>query len=286
MSLIEQHISKVNNWTIEYCNKVIFEFERFLSIKISDNNVYPSNDINKLWESIILNTEFYINYCNQKFNKIIYFNQIENNDETTKKNKILNLFKLYKTMYGEFKYPEVWNYTITLTPNDINTIMNSLNTQNNVLTMPQNDILNQNQTQNQTQNQNQINTIPNYQQNKPVNGEIKLYFYFKDSVPSNATQFDKKIVGYIPTNQTDTVESLKNLILNDIKIDKNNVNILLHPEIVINGLDKYVYFFSTNTSSLKSTIFLKDLVAKSYNFLIIEMTSGQQINNNLFNFNK
>lgn len=284
MSLIEQHISKTNNWTIEYCNKVIFEFERFLSIKISDNNVYPSNDINKLWESIILNTEFYINYCNQKFNKIIYFNQIENNDETTKKNKILNLFKLYKTMYGEFKYPEVWNYTIILTPNDINTIMNSLNTQNtqntqnNILAIPQNEI------QNQTQNQ--INSIPNYQQNKPANGEIKLYFYFKDSVPPNATQFDKKIVGYTPTNQTDTVESLKNLILNDIKIDKNNINILLHPEITINGLDKYVYFFSTNTSTLKSTIFLKDLVAKSYNFLIIEMISGQQNNNNLFIFNK
>jgi hypothetical protein len=274
MSLIEQHICKINNWTIEYCNKVIFEFERFISIKINENNIYPSNDINKLWESIILNTEFYINYCNQKFNKIIYFNQIENGDETTKKHKILNLFKLYKNMYGEFKYPEVWNYTITLTPNDINIFMNSMN------------IHNQQNNENQIQNQNQINTIPNYQQNKPVNGEIKLYFYFKDSVPQNAIQFDKKMIGYTSTNPNDTVESLKNLILNDVKIDKNNINILLHPEIAISGLDKYIYFFSTNNSILKSTIFLKDLVSKSYNFLIIEMISGQQNNNNLLVFGK
>ena len=71
MSSFEEQLAKYNDWSLDYCKKVIFEFERFITIRANNNDTSPPDKIEKLWHSLILNTEFYINYCNNKFGKII-----------------------------------------------------------------------------------------------------------------------------------------------------------------------------------------------------------------------
>jgi hypothetical protein len=54
MSSFEEQIANNFKWSLEYCNKVIFEYERFLTLKLTSNNIVPSIDIYKLWKYHIL----------------------------------------------------------------------------------------------------------------------------------------------------------------------------------------------------------------------------------------
>ena len=96
MSTFEQKIANLNNWTIELTHKIIFEYDRFLSIKSSNPDLIPPDKIEKLWKFHILLTENYYNYCNQKFNKIIHYDHTLLYTSAEKLNKILTTIKIYK----------------------------------------------------------------------------------------------------------------------------------------------------------------------------------------------
>jgi len=72
MSTFEEKISQFYGWNLDLTKQIIFEYERFLQIKSIQNDVVPSEKINMCWEYHILNMEFYFNYSNTKFNKIIF----------------------------------------------------------------------------------------------------------------------------------------------------------------------------------------------------------------------
>ena len=50
MSIFEQKIAKLNGWTIELTHKIIFEYERFLSLKSTNPDLIPPDKINKIWK--------------------------------------------------------------------------------------------------------------------------------------------------------------------------------------------------------------------------------------------
>jgi hypothetical protein len=78
MVLFEEKVATHYKWTLELTNKIIFEYERFMKIRSSNEDTYPPNKIEDLWKFHILCTENYINYSNNKFNKIIYHDNMIN----------------------------------------------------------------------------------------------------------------------------------------------------------------------------------------------------------------
>jgi len=270
MNSFEEQISKHYKWTLDYSNKVIFEYERFLTLKSTESKVIPSNDIDKLWRYHIYNVNNYTNYCVNKFKKIINYNLEKNIEED--KNNFYATINYYKMTFGEFKYPEVWNYTLSITINEVNTILNApkqqhyqqINNENSIWKIP-----NQVTYQQTYQQTNQQINIPSYVENKPNQGEFKVFIYFKN-VMNGYESYDKKIIPYISSNQFETIDMFKDLVSKTININKNIFNISLHPNILINALDKFTYLLN---NYLKSNILLKDLLNKGYNFFIIEINN-------------
>lgn len=273
MSTFEENIAKYHNWDIILCNKVIFEYERFLFLKSYYLDAFPSEYIKKLWQYHILNTEHYFNYCMSKFNKIIHHNINDYIDSTNCDNKIIGTINEYKKNFGNFMYYEVWK-------NDINYLYNLLSPE--IPLSKSTDI-----------NNNTIicycpsdTTIPSYHHNKPLDTELKLYFIFsgmyRTNKKNNYLNFHKKIIVYTPKNDNETIDTLKDLIINDIHIDKKLINIKVHPEIKINVTDTDSLFDYSNKLNVKSPLFscdhklystssLNDLISKSYNFLIVKI---------------
>ena len=108
MSNFEEQIAIYNEWTNEYCKKVIAEYERFITLRANNPNIWPSDDIRNLWHFHILNTEMYSQFCLGKFNKIIHYNPTETLNKEIKKNNLINTIIAYKNLFGNFLYPEVW----------------------------------------------------------------------------------------------------------------------------------------------------------------------------------
>lgn len=255
MSSFEENIARYNNWSIHFCNKVIFEFERFIFIRANNSNTSPSDLIDKLWHSLILNTEFYIDYCLKKFGKIIHHNAFDSFDLNQRKIRIINTINIYKSTYGSFMYPEIWNCNFDLSIYDIEKLAHL-----NIL-FPQ--INKENEIQ-----------IPSYKENQPQPDYIKLYINYQNV--EKAGSFNKKIIEYKPT-LIDTVDELKDLISNELKVEKNNIALLPHPEL------KQRNYMNTINDEIRNNLLLKNLMNSTCNFFIIEITDS--LHNNMYQFN-
>ena len=249
MSSFEENIAKYNNWSIDFCNKVIFEFERFISIRSNNPNTSPSDYIDKLWHSIILNTEFYIDYCLKKFGKIIHHNTFDSFDLNQRKIRIINTINIYKSTYDSFMYPEIWNCNFDLSISDMEKLahVNTLSPQ-----IP----------------------IPSYNENKPQPDYIKLYINYQNV--EKAGSLNKKIIEYKP-NLIDTVDKFKDFISNELKVEKNNIALLPHPEL------KQKNHMNTINDEIINNLLLKNLMNSTCNFFIIEITDS--FHNNMYQFN-
>lgn len=224
MLTIEEQLYKYYNWTSEYSKKVIFEYERFLYLRSQYNNILPPDIIDKLWMYHILNIDNYINYCLEKFKFIIIYEPLDrlNND---KNNKILNFYNIYKTIYNEIKYPEVWtiNYNISI---------------ENLIKI--------------------INHYPEYKVNQNKN-EIKVFVLYKDQTKNYPN--NKQIFTLYPNNN-DNIDGLLNFLSYNLNINKYSINIYPHPDIKINDNgyilvnNKINNFITLNTLLSKSIDFL------------------------------
>jgi hypothetical protein len=277
MSNFEDQISKHYNWTLEYYNKVGVEYERFMILKSNINQVLPSDDIEKLWIYHLYTTDNYSNYCLSKFNKIINYTIIKKTD-TDYKNNFYQTINYYKNTFGEFKFPEIWNCTISITVLEIESIIKQINPQMQILTIPSQTFIQQPLIQQPVNNENsiwklsknnQVN-IPSYIINKPSQGEIKVYIYFKSFVPYGSDAFDKKIIPYVSNNQNETVDLFKDVISKSTNINKNIIFMKIHPDISLTMMDKITYVLN---DYVKPNILIKDLLNKGYNFFIIEINN-------------
>jgi hypothetical protein len=266
----EEQIAKYNNWTLVYTNKVIQEYERFMHLKsINSTNIslklIPSDDIDKLWQYHILSTELYYNYCMNKFNKIIHYNPsnainpfclLSNLNE--RREELLNTLKCYKLTYQNFINPEVWNTKLTLCLS-INDIEKNINLQYQFNLQPNQFNLQPNQFNLQP---NQF-VQPSYLQNKPEKDQIKIYIYYTNQILPGL--YNKQIIQLLPS-ETDTIDKLKDLIALELKINKTQIKISPHSEIL-----PYTYRAFIHNNELNQFILLKNLIINGCNFFIIEI---------------
>jgi hypothetical protein len=103
-----EFIGKYNNWSNHYLSQVQFEYERFLELRNQNENLSPSDSIDKFWHVHILDTKSYLNYCVSKFGKIIHHNPADSLDQPARKIRFgLTLIK-YKEKFGSPVYREIW----------------------------------------------------------------------------------------------------------------------------------------------------------------------------------
>ena len=143
MSSFEEQIAIYNEWSNEYCSKVIAEYERFIILRSNNFNIFPSDDIKDVWHFHILNTEMYSKFCLEKFGKIIHYSPIEMLNTEIKKNNLINTIISYKNLFGNFLYPEVWECNLKMCVLDLenlnkNNITNISPFQNNNSIFPPN----------------------------------------------------------------------------------------------------------------------------------------------------
>lgn len=282
MTMNEHIIAKFNNWTLDLTVKIIFEYERFLSIKSSNPDLIPSDKIDKLWKFHILSTENYYNYCNQKFNKIIHYDNTQLLTSDEKLNKILTTIQIYKNFFGNIANPEVWSLNCEFNFNDLEKVVSVINN-NKILSQqmilyPQPMITYSQQTISNSQPVVSLNNqehIPIYILNKPPIEHIKIYVKYQNinkPGPYNLQLIDYK---YLPT---DNYENIKQIISNNTLYSVKNIKLVPHPDIY-NKNFLNIYNGEINSKiNVSSIIALCDfIIAEIYEFEIIQ-------NNNIFGF--
>lgn len=163
MEFAKNELVKHYNFSIDYVNKIAYEYEKFMEIKNLDNDCSPSDDIDLLWHQIILDTEFYYNYCINRFNKIIHHKPQNAIDQKERKIRLKKTIELYKNTFSEQPDEQVWNVNNNI---DINTNTNT-NTETN------NELININ-----------VIKIPSYKMNFNVN-KLDTIYSIKQKIKTN-----------------------------------------------------------------------------------------------------
>ena len=285
MTSFEQKIANYNNWSIEYTNDVIFEYERFLLIKSNNIDSIPSDKIEKLWKFHILSMENYKNYCNQKFNKIINYDHTNEISSEEKLKKIINTIKIYKCMFGTVLYPDIWSFECKFTFADLDKISFFFETlPQPIFSQP---IFSQ-PINSQPINSQPINSqpifsqpifsqqifsqpqIPDYKSNRPVKDHIKIYIKYQN--PNKHSQ-NMKLVDYkfLPN---DSYQTIKQIISFEEQYPVKNIKITPHPEILNKN------FLNIITNEINEYFLVSSLI-NYYDFIIAEIYENEiQTKNN------
>ena len=289
MSTFEEQIAIYHNWSIEYCNKVIFEYERFLYLKADNSNMIASNDIYKLWQYHILTTEIYTTYCLTKFGKVINHNPFVEMNKENRNNRFVQTLEEYIKRFSNIMYQEVWTCNIELPINLISQVIQpyttiiptipTIQTPNMIHSIPSTMSMSQLASSPMpisipipisTPIQNNIFNIKNseyppYFTNKPSSSsELKIYIVYKTNYNG---MHNKETITYIP-QQYDNIDKLKDLLSLNLNVKKENISLYLHPEIMVNIFDKNKII---KNNLLNNENKLTDLIAKLYNFIICEI---------------
>jgi hypothetical protein len=108
LNYLVDYISEYYNWLNEYTKMVVYEYDKFMEIVNSTNNLrlIPPDDIEKCWQAHILDTELYYKYCIEKFGRMIHYKPIL--DHINKRENIQKTYKLYLEKYGNTKNKIIW----------------------------------------------------------------------------------------------------------------------------------------------------------------------------------
>ena len=108
--------ARYNEWDRPMCEKVRFEYERFMELRATNPNLSPPDQIDKFWHTHILDTNSYLSYCLTQWNRIIHHNPAEAQDQLARAIRLSNTLTVYKETYGNFTHPEVWAQEKPLAP--------------------------------------------------------------------------------------------------------------------------------------------------------------------------
>ncbi len=108
--------ARYNGWDRLMCEKVKFEYERFMELRATNSNLSPPDQIDKFWHTHILDTNSYLSYCLTQWNRIIHHNPAEAQDQLARAIRLSNTLTVYKETYGNFTHPEVWAQEKPLAP--------------------------------------------------------------------------------------------------------------------------------------------------------------------------
>lgn len=263
MTSFEQKIANYNNWSIEFTKNVIFEYERFLSIKSNDIDSIPSDKIEEVWKFHILSTENYQNYCNQKFNKFIHYDQTKEFSSEEKLKKIINTLTIYKNMFGIVIYPDVWTLECKFSFLDLDKLslfFGILNPQTQSIIPQTQSIIPQTQ-------------IPDYKSNRPQKDHIKIYIKYQNQYkpgPYNMELIDYKY------QMNESFQTLKQIICKNTSYPVKNIKITPHPEILNKN------FLNITNGEINHSLHLS-LTINYCDFVIVEIYENEiPTNKNLF----
>lgn len=105
--IIEQVIKKFQ-WPNNYAKDVATEYSRFLTLRSNNNNLSPSDDIDKFWHQHILNTKHYYDYCFNHHTKIIHHNPTDSYDQASRQIRLNNTMNAYIIKFKTFVNKNVW----------------------------------------------------------------------------------------------------------------------------------------------------------------------------------
>jgi hypothetical protein len=255
-----QTISIYNKWTLDLTKKIQFEYERFLILKNSNSNLSPSNLIDMFWHTHILDTKSYLQYCQDKFKKIIHHNPADSFDQKLRSIRLANTLVSYKELFGNYVYPEIWL-------SDLKKENSKINNTNSNLPNPPNP---SNKTTSINLEKEQL-ILPLYKDNIVSDLDIiKIFvFYSFDSGYSKPKEFldgtwnfkkwkpnnnplDRKILTYKITNKNITMEDLKIMISQKTGHPDYAIVIKPHPTYkkILDAYEKIKYD-NSKTSSIK-----------------------------------
>lgn len=241
MTLSCDNIAKYYKWTLDYTTKVTEEYYRFLILRSKNNKLSPPDDIDKVWHYHILSTEKYAPYCIKNFGTLVHHNPEDSFDQKERNVRLNNTLLAYKSVFGAFKYPEIWF------PNTL--LMPSLKTKIKPYHIG-------------------VFVYYTYDTGRGVR---------KWRV--NENKYDRKIITCAVTPHM-TVSALKELISKTTKYDKIATRIYLHPSSKFRIHDVYPKAATTGykneaksgwINELDSNIPLLTLLANSQNLLIAEL---------------
>ncbi len=101
-----------NNWTINYAEKVIEEYRRFIFLCcISPTGASPSKPVDKAWHLHLIYTKSYwIDLCKNTLNRDLHHNPSKGGDDEAGKheNWYKETLELYKQVFGVMPPPDIW----------------------------------------------------------------------------------------------------------------------------------------------------------------------------------
>lgn len=90
--------------------KLIDNYIKFLAIRNTDTTCSPSDKIDEMWHSHILDTTSYHYYCMTHFGKIVHHSPSDAKNQDKRKERLKRTIGLLKTNYGEEADPEIWEF--------------------------------------------------------------------------------------------------------------------------------------------------------------------------------
>ena len=89
-------------WTYKHATSVFIEYEKFLFLRSTNDQLSPSSDIDDLWHTHILCTKQYELYCMHKFKTMIHHDALDSIDQTARIDRLKNTLVEYKRIFGEY----------------------------------------------------------------------------------------------------------------------------------------------------------------------------------------
>ena len=109
MEIIVKQLIINYNFSKKYSENLINEFDKFMFLKNKYINVSPSNNVDKVWHTYILNTKLYRDYCLKNFGKFIDHDPEDANNQILREIRFKNTLSKYFTEYGYRPSLNYWN---------------------------------------------------------------------------------------------------------------------------------------------------------------------------------
>lgn len=124
-------IDNIHNKSENFENKLLSNYLQFLYFRSKDKECSPSDLIDMLWHSHILDTKGYISYCYSHFGKIIHHDPNDSLDQEKRKIRLNNTLNHFKNAHIKID-DEIWQNDTEIKENNIS-IKQSSNSDNNIV---------------------------------------------------------------------------------------------------------------------------------------------------------
>jgi len=110
MDEFKLYMMKDKGWSSDHYDKVLFEFDRFITLYYEDDNISPNVAIDTFWHELLLETRLYHDYCHNKFGCYVHHSLLRSQDNNWK-SRYQRTITNYKNKYGTVD-DQFWHCTI------------------------------------------------------------------------------------------------------------------------------------------------------------------------------